>query len=129
MNIIDRPWFQLNPNDFSTQWWRSSQIIDTNSAKIFKSDNEAICYFIIQDSNMCGEYWRVSTWYNNDPNRYSETVYQSEWNFSKSLIDMQKNDIVCLNTNTNIKFKVSLCRFIRRPYDISFCKILERVYD
>ena len=28
-----------------------------------------------------------------------------------------------------VKFKVSLCRFIRRPYDISFCKILERVYD
>ena len=94
MNITDKPWFKLNPNDFRTQWWRSSHIIDANSAKIFKSDNEAICYFIIQDSNMCGEYWRVSTWYNNDPNRYSTVLGKTNWNFSSSLIQMKENDII-----------------------------------
>ena len=91
MNITDKPWFQLNPNDFSTQWWRNSHIIDTNSAKIFKPENEAICYFIIQDSNMFGEYWRVSTWYNNDPNRYSTVLGKTNWNFSKSLFQMKKH--------------------------------------
>jgi len=126
---MDKPWLQLDPNDFTTQWWRYSNIVDNDLNIIIKDVNNTLCHFILQDCNLGGIFWRVSTWYNNDPNRYSETVYQNEWNFSKSLIDMQKNDIVCLNTNTNIKFKVSLCKFIRRPYDISFCKILERVDD
>jgi hypothetical protein len=128
MNIIHRPWLQLNPNDFSTQWWRSSHIIDANNAKIVKSDNEVICYFIIQDSNMCGEYWRVSTWYNNDPNRYSTVLGQTNWNFSSSLIAMKENDIVYLNHNPNIKFKVNLCRF-SEDNQKDYCKILERVYN
>ena len=127
MNIIDRPWFQLNPNDFSTQWWRSSQIIDTNSAKLTKTDNDVICYFIIQDSNICGEYWRVSTWYNNDPNRYSTIMGQSTWNFSKPLILMKENDIVYLNTNPTIKFTVNNCKFSDTEQQ-DYCKILERVY-
>ena len=128
MNIIDRPWFQLNPNDFSTQWWRSSQIIDTNSAKLTKTDNDVICYFIIQDSNICGEYWRVSTWYNNDPNRYSTIMGQTNWNFSKPLIAMKENDVVYLNTNSDIKFKVYNCKFSDTEQQ-DYCKILERVYN
>jgi len=128
MNITDKPWLQLNPNDFSTQWWRSSHIIDANSAKIFKSENEAICYFIIQDSNMCGEYWRVSKWYNNDPNRYSTVLGKTNWNFSSSLIQMKENDIVYLNDNSNIKFKVYFCRF-SEDNQRDYCKILERYYN
>ena len=127
MNITDKPWFQLNPNDFSTQWWRSSHIIDTNSAKLMTTDNEVICHFIIQDSNICGKYWRVSTWYNNDPNRYSTIMGQSTWNFSKPLILMKENDIVYLNTNPTIKFTVNNCKFSDTEQQ-DYCKILERVY-
>ena len=25
---MDKPWLQLSPNDFSTEWWRYSNIID-----------------------------------------------------------------------------------------------------
>jgi len=128
MNITDKSWFQLNPNDFSTQWWRSSHIIDTNSLKISKEDTEVNCHFIIQDSNICGEYWRVSTWYKNDPNRYSTIMGQNAWNFSKALILMKENDIVYLNDNPNIKFKVYLCRFLEDNQN-DYCKILERVYN
>jgi hypothetical protein len=126
---MDKPWFNLDPNDFSTQWWRFSVIIDDDLAKNIKNENDTLCYFILQDCNMGGIFWRVSTWYNNDPNRYSQTMCQTEWNFSKPLIDMHKNDIVYLNTNADIKFKVNLCRFTRNHFDMSFCKILERVHN
>ena len=76
---------------------------------------------------MCGEYWRVSTWYNNDPNRYSYIIFQTEWNFSKSLIEMKENDIVYLNINPNIKFKVKISRFSVDKNQLEYCKILERV--
>jgi hypothetical protein len=124
---MDKPWFKLNPNDFSTEWWRYSDIIDDNIAQILKDEEEIICYFIIQDCNMCGEYWRVSTWYNNDPNRYSYIIFQTEWNFSKSLIEMKENDIVYLNINPNIKFKVKISRFSVDKNQLEYCKILERV--
>lgn len=128
MNIISKPWFQLNPNDFSTQWWRSSHIIDTNSAKLMTTDTEVICHFIIQDSNMCGEYWRVSTWYDNDPNRYSTIMGKNAWNFSKPLIEMKENDVVYINTNPDIKFEVYNCKFSDTEQQ-DYCKILERVYN
>ena len=67
---MDKPWLQLSPNDFSTEWWCYSDIIDEN-----------ICCFIIQDCNIGGEYWRVSTWYNNDPNRYMQLLFETQWNF------------------------------------------------
>ena len=128
MNIISKPWLQLNPNDFSTQWWRSSHIIDTNSAKLITTATEVNCHFIIQDSNICGEYWRVSTWYNNDPNRYSTIMGQSTWNFSKPLIEMKENYVVYINTNPDIKFKVYNCKFSETEQQ-DYCKILERVYN
>ena len=88
---------------------------------------ETLCNFILQDCNMDGEYWRVATWYNNDPNKYSNILFQAQWNFSKPLTEMKENDIVCLNTNPNIKFKIKLCRFVTEAVQIEFCKILERV--
>ena len=126
-DIPVKPWFQLNPNDYTTQWWRSSNIINNNYTQLYKDEKDILCHFILQDCNIAGEYWRVSTWYENDPNRYSQILFQNEWKFSKSLIDMKEHDIVHLNTNTDIKFKVSLCSFLIQENQINFCKILERV--
>ena len=122
-----KPWSQLNPNDYTTQWWRFSNIIDNNYTQLFKEEKDILCHFILQDCNIAGEYWRVSTWYNDDPNRYAQILFQNEWTFSKLLIDMKEHDIVHLNTNTHIKFKVSLCSFATQENQIDFCKILERV--
>ena len=72
---------------------------------------------------MTGICWRLSTWYNNDPNRYSQILSPSEWNFSKKLIEMKENDIVCLTCNPNIQFNVKVCK----KENNEFCKILERV--
>ena len=124
---MDKPWLQLSPNDYSTEWWRYSYIIDEDSARIFKDEQEILCHFIIQDCNMAGSFWRISTWYNNDPNRYMQLLFETQWNFSKPLTEMKENDIVCLNTKPNIKFKVKLCRFVTEADQIEFCKILERV--
>ena len=85
---MDKPWFHLNPNDYKTQWWCYSHIIDQDSASILKDEDETLCHFIIQDCNMGGSFWRVSTWYNNDPNRYSHILFQPEWKFSKTLTEM-----------------------------------------
>ena len=120
-DIPVKPWFQLNPNDYTTQWWRSSNIINNNYTQLYKDEKDILCHFILQDCNIAGEYWRVSTWYENDPNRYSQILFQNEWKFSK------EHDIVHLNTNTDIKFKVSLCSFLIQENQINFCKILERV--
>jgi hypothetical protein len=76
---------------------------------------------------MPGPFWRISTWYNNDPNRYMQSYFKTQWNFSKPLTEMRENDIVCLNTKPNIKFKVKLCRFVIKEEQMDFCKILERV--
>ena len=51
---MDKPWLQLSPNDFITEWWRYSYIIDEDRARIFKDEQEILCHFIIQDCNMAG---------------------------------------------------------------------------
>lgn len=128
-DIMVEPWFQLDPNNYSEQWWLYSHIIDKNYAEIFKDESEIQCEIIIQDCNVSGIFWRVSTWYTNDPNRYSHTLLESKWNFSKSLKEMKENDILHLNTHPNIKFKVAKPTFFIEKDKTDFYKILERVYN
>lgn len=120
---MDKPWFNLNPNNFTDKWWLYSNILDTNQASITKSNMDVICYFIIQDNNMAGIFYRVSIWYKDDPNRYQCIKYENESNFDKKLKDMREGDIVYM---FDCKFKVYNCRF-SEPSQLDLCKILERI--
>jgi hypothetical protein len=123
---MEKPWFELDPNDFTSMWWKKTEIIDKESAEIQKNVYDVICYFIIQDSNDMGHLiWRFSTWFKNDINRYSNNVF--EWDFNKNLEEMISGEIVYLIKNPYIKFKVNNCNFVKDEYQQKYCKILERI--
>lgn len=122
---MEKPWFKLDPNNLSDRWWLYTSIVDTKTASMEKSDLDVECYFIIQEHNMSGIFYRISVWFKNDPNRYTYTRYDSEWKFNKKLNEMNEGDIV----NTfSCKFKVYNCRF-SSPLQLDFCKILERIEE
>ena len=122
---ILKPWFELDLNNFSNNWWLRSDIKNTNYMAIYKNPADVLCHFIIQDTNNMGHiFYRFSTWYQNDPNRYSYINYANEWPFTKSLKEMKEGDIV---TDTNMKFNVFECPFATNSQR-DFCKILESTF-
>lgn len=122
---MEKEWFQLNPNDFCTRWWKCTEIrIPTINEE--NSLNNTKAYIIIQDGNMGGNFWHVCTWYKNNPNRYSHIISETEWFLNKKLIDMNEGDIVYIINDPEIKFKVFFCGF--SSYEqLNYCKILERI--
>ena len=125
---MEKPWFNLNPDDFASRWWIKSDIIDKESSQIEKTDHDINCYFIIQDCNSVGHlFWRVSEWFKNDRNRYCNNIYENQWNFNKKLEEMVPGEIVYLIDKPYIKFTVNNCSFIKNEYQLNFCKILERI--
>ena len=125
---MEKPWLNLNPNDFSSFWWNKTDIIDVESAKIKKSSDDVICYFIIQDCHSLGFlFWRLSVWYQNDKNRYCSIIYDYEWIFNKKLEEIIDEEIVYLIENPNIKFKVNDCIFVKDDQK-KYCKIFERIH-
>lgn len=122
---MDKPWFNLDPNNFEERWWTHSSIYDEETAKIQKNQKDVRCLLIIQDSNLMGhEYWRCSTWYKNDSNRYYHIIYgNNEWPFDVSLVDMKEGDII---TKDNLKFMVFYTKY-GSPCQLNFLKILERI--
>ena len=122
----DKPWFKLNPNNYSNKWWRYSTIVDSSMDETDKSESDIIAQLIIQDTDITGTvFWRCSIWYKNDPNRYLHFVHLKEWTFDKPLRNMNEGDIVTQNNN---KYKVYNCAF-SEPEQIQFCKILERIQE
>jgi hypothetical protein len=121
MELEPSPWFKLDLNNFNDPWWLQSDIKDTNYAAIYKNQEDVLCHFIIQDTNNMGHiFYRFSTWYQNDPNRYAYINYSNEWIFNKRLKDMKEGDIV---TGSNMAFKVFNTPF-GNEYQSQFCKIL-----
>lgn len=120
---MDEPWFKLNPNNFKDPWWLYSSIRDTKTASNYKIYDDIVCYFIIQDANKSGSFYRFSIWYKNDPNRYMCVKKLDEYNFNKSLAEMKEGDIVY---ELNSKFRVYDCLFCQ-DFQKNFCKILERI--
>jgi hypothetical protein len=118
-----KPWFTLNPNNSKDRWWLYTSITDTKTASIIKSDVDVICYLILQDCDERGVFYRVSSWFKNDPNRYLSIKYHHGWIFDKPLKYMNEGDIV--HTYNNV-FKVYNCRFLT-CHQKEFCKILERI--
>lgn len=122
----NKPWFSLNPDDFISMWWRKNLIIDKQKATNPKNIQDSLAYIIIQDANMGGNFWHFSTWYIDDPNRYSSIYSHYIWPFNKELLEMNNHELVYLIDYPDIKFKVYRCVF-GLPEQNNFCKILERV--
>lgn len=122
---MDKPWFKLNPNNFSDRWWLYTSIVNTKTAQIEKKDTDIICYFIIQDynNNINSVFYRTSVWYRDDPNRYLIIDSDYTWKFNKKLRDIKKGDIVITGDE---KFNAYNCNFCL-PEQQEFCKILERI--
>ena len=121
-----KPWNTLDPNDFKTMWWRKTDIVDFEKYQSDKYPKNILAYKIIQDANIGGHYWYVSTWFFNDPNRYNSTMFS--WLFNKELTNMKEGDIVYLTDYPDIKFMVHYCKFASQSqYQVNFCKILERI--
>jgi hypothetical protein len=123
---MEKPWFKLDPNNHNDRWWLYSSIFNTETDKMEKKYDNVLCQLILQDTNDMGNiYWRFSTWYKDDPNRYSNMIYVHQWPFDISITDMKEGDIV---TRNDIKFKIYNCRF-SYPNQIHLCKILERIEE
>jgi len=123
-------WFTLDPNDFSDCWWRKTNIVD-KAIKHVDEDN-VICYVIIQDGNMGGNFWYVVKWYINNRNRYSYIISESQWFFNKKLVDINAGDIISTIYNpytsetTNCSFRAWNSPFAHEDQK-KFIKILERM--
>lgn len=125
MNL--KPWILLDPNDFNSMWWRKDEIVDMKKYHLKKYPKDIVAYNIIQDGNMCGNYWHFSTWFFDDPNRYNSRVDDSDpWIFNKELTDMKQGEIVYLTNSPDIKFMVYYCKFSSQ-FQLDYCKILERI--
>jgi hypothetical protein len=99
MSFVSKPWLELSPN--KGNWWISS----INLRPTLKNNKKDIlCYYIIQDCNMSGEYYRVFTWYKYDNNRYFEIKRPHNWDFKEDFINFNNNDVL-LNKYNN-KYKV-----------------------
>ena len=124
-----KPWILLDPNDFDSMWWRKDEIVDMKKYHLKKYTKDIVAYNIIQDGNMCGNYWHFSTWFFDDPNRYNSRVDvhdSSPWPFNKELTDMKQGEIVYLTNSPDIKFIVYYCKFSSQC-QLDYCKILERI--
>ncbi len=122
----NKPWFSLNTDDFISMWWRKNHIIDRQKASIHKNIQDSLAHIIIQDGNMGGNFWHFSTWYIDDPNRYSSIYYKNIWPFNKELLEMNNHEVIYLKDLPDIKFKVYRCVF-GLPEQNKFCKIIERI--
>lgn len=122
---MDKPWFKLDPNNIRDPWWLYTSIRDTKTAARFKSDRDIICYFIFKDANREGTFYRFSTWYKDDPNRYISIKKNYDWTFDKYLHEMKEGDIV---HEMDMKFIVNDCSFCL-DFQKDSCKILERIED
>ncbi len=123
INDYRKPWYYLDPND-NIQWWRITDIIDDQ--KMNTNEENLLYCIILQHATMCGHYWYNTCWYKDNPNKYSNIISESMWNFNKQLNEMNEEDIVYFNDKPHIKFKVRECRY-SSLYQRQFIKILERI--
>lgn len=122
---MDKPWFKLNPNNPNDKWWLYSSIRDTKAYLKNKNYSDIVCYLIICDADTSGIFYRVSTWYKDDPNRYIHIKKSYEFAFDKPLSEMVQGEIV---QEFYRKFKVYDCEFCNE-YQKDHCKILEAMGD
>jgi hypothetical protein len=122
---MDKPWFLLNPNDHRDFWWLYTSITDTKKALITKELKNLLCHLIIKCYEGQNVYYRILSWFKNDPNRYLSILRNYEnWFFNKNIEDMKEEEIV--TSLQGIMFKVYECKYDNS--DPNFvCKIFEKV--
>ena len=130
-NKMKKPWFQqVLPPDHSgaaDKWWMSSMIIDTENPKLL---DDIHCYYIIQDYTTAGDiFWSVCSWIKNSNNRYSNIVYELQWDFNKKLEEMNYGDIIYSVKNPDILFTPipPMPLYCRKNNKMKYI-ILERMY-
>jgi hypothetical protein len=126
MNNESKRWFLLNPEDFKTMWWKNNDIISIQKSELQRTIQDSLAHIIIQDGNIGGKFWYFSSWYNDDPNRYSSTVFSNNWPFNKELTNMIQYEVVYLIDFPDVLFTVYYCKF-GIPFQNKYCKILERI--
>ena len=90
----NKRWFNLDSNNYKDRWWLYSSIVNTQTHKLEKKN--IICQFIIQDKNNDGiDFWRCSTWYKDDPNRYLHNIYENDCKFNRPLQNMKEGGYYC----------------------------------
>lgn len=121
-----KPWLLLDPNDYESRWWIASKnnylsynsINENNQTNYIVDLNKTIsAYFIIQDCNMGGEYFRYFFWLGNNAQRYFEV--NSKWYFDIPMREMKNGDIV-LHSQSQEKF------IVNDKFNDKFVKILEK---
>ncbi len=103
MSFVSKPWLELSQKG---NWWISSMNLKPTSKN---NKNDILCYYIIQDCNMGGEYYRVFTWYKCDNNRYFEIKspkncnFSQKWDFNENFINFNNDDIIFNKYNNKYK--------------------------
>lgn len=93
--MSSKPWMNLEM-DYKNIWWYSSHI--DNNYHTIPDGETPIAYFIIQDHNMAGNYFRYFKWFKNSNNRYLEV--SPKWIFDKSMCNM-KNGTTTIDSQNN----------------------------
>lgn len=121
-----KPWLDLHPTDFTKRWWFSSDIKDNTDYLWYSHTNnikdDAICYYIFEENVYSSKFYRFSTWYKNNPNRYVTITYDFDWIFDRDFSDMKSGDIVTDKYYQHLMYKVIETK---KPY----AKILERIFS
>jgi hypothetical protein len=110
----EKPWLSLSPNDES-KWWIASKNLYlpdslTNNNQIVKA------YFIIQDGNMGGSYFRYFYWLYGSDQRYFDV--NSKWLFDVPISNLKTGDTV-VDARTQQKY------IVNDKFNNPYVKILE----
>ena len=112
----ENPWLSLIPND-NSKWWIASKNIYLPDS--LSNLNQIVrAYFIIQDGNVGGGYYRYFYWLYGSNQRYFDV--DGKWYFDKPLSAMKTGDIV-VETRIQQKYVVN------DKFDNPYVKILENV--
>lgn len=110
----EKPWLTLDPNDES-RWWIASKNIYLPDS--LSNLNQIVRgYFIIQDGNVGGSYYRFFYWLYGSNQRYFDV--DSKWCFDVPMSEMKTGDIV-VETRTQQKYVVN------DKFKTPYVKILE----
>lgn len=109
------PWLSLIPYDNNSKWWIASN--NTYLPDSLSNSNQIVrAYYVMQDGNLHGSYYRYFYWLYGSNQRYFDVA--NKWYFDKPMSSMETGNIV-VDTRTQQKYVVN------DKFDNKFAKILE----
>lgn len=107
----EKPWLSLDPFDDSKWWIASKNLYFPDSL------NQIVrAYFIIQDCNIGGSYFRYFYWLYGSNQRYFDV--DSKWHFDVPITQLKSGDTV-VEMRTQQKY------IVNDKHENSYVKILE----